>query len=75
VADEGKGLSDKVLMQLGHLVSFSLASRTPFVDHVRQIKLEVVDDKFELTPEYVEFYNGIIENLTARAKDLASKAN
>jgi len=61
-------MSDKTLMHLSQLLSFSTMTRTNFVDLCRQIRLEEISNKYQTTEEYLSYFQDMISNRVEFAK-------
>lgn len=63
-------LSDDAIALVRELVQLSILTGTNIVDHMRAIRLELVDGAVYPTEEYVNAYNAQIEELTRKAEEL-----
>lgn len=63
-------LSDDAIALVRELVQLSILTGTNIVDHMRAIRLELVDGAVYPTEAYVNAYNAQIEELTRKAEEL-----
>jgi len=63
-------LSDDTIALIRELVQLSILTGTNLVDHMRAVRLEVVDGATQPTEAYIKAYNAQIEELAQRAEDL-----
>lgn len=63
-------LSDDAIAVIRELIQLSILTGTNIVDHMRAIRLEMVDGAVFPTEEYVNAYNAQIEDLTKKAEEL-----
>lgn len=63
-------LSDDAIALVRELVQLSILTGTNIVDHMRAIRLELVDNAVYPTEGYVNAYNAQIEELTRKAEEL-----
>jgi len=66
-------LSDDAIALVRELVQLSILTGTNIVDHMRAIRLELVDGAVYPTEEYVNAYNAQIEELTRKAEEVQQK--
>lgn len=65
--------SDDVIVVVRELVQLSILTGTSIVDHMRAVRLELVDGVLHPTQEYVDAYNSQIETLTKKAEELQAQ--
>ena len=66
-------MSDDAIAVVRELIQLSILTGTNIVDHMRAIRLELVDGVVFPTQEYVDAYNAQIEELTKKAEELQAQ--
>lgn len=66
-------VSDDLIAVFRELVQLSLLTGTNIVDHMRAVRVEVVDGQVVPTEEYVTQYNAYIEELERQAEALRAE--
>lgn len=66
-------LSDDAIAVVRELIQLSILTGTNIVDHMRAIRLELVDGVVFPTQEYVDAYNAQIEELAKKAEELQAQ--
>lgn len=62
-------LGDDLIGVLRELIQLSILTGTNIVDHMRAIRVEVVDSTVVPTEEYIEAYNQQIKDLNQKAEE------
>lgn len=62
-------LGDDVIAVIRELIQLSLLTGTNIVDHMRAVRVEVIDGAVVPTVEYIEAYNAQIEELAKQAEE------
>lgn len=66
----GIKIGDDLIAVIRELVQLSLLTGTNLVDHMRAVRVEVVDNTIVPTEQYVKDYNTYIEELERQAEAL-----
>lgn len=66
-------VSDDLIAVFRELVQLSLLTGTNLVDHMRAVRVEVVENSVVPTEEYIEQYNSYIEELEKQAEKLQAE--
>ena len=67
-------LDDSVIHIVRELLQLSLYTQTNIIDHLRAVRVQETDGAVSLTEDYVNSYNSMVEELTAKAQALAEEA-
>lgn len=66
-------VSDDLIAVFRELVQLSLLTGTNIVDHMRAVRVELVDGAVVPTEEYINQYNAYIEELERQAEKLQAE--
>lgn len=66
-------VSDDLIAVFRELVQLSLLTGTNIVDHMRAVRVELVDDMVVPTEDYISQYNAYIEELEHQAEKLQTE--
>ena len=69
--EETLRLGDDLIAVIRELIQLSLLTGTNIVDHIRAVRVEVIDSAVVPTEEYVNAYNAQIEQLAKQADENA----
>jgi hypothetical protein len=61
--------SDDVIAQVAKLVQVAILSGTDIVDHLRQVRLKMVEDSMYLHDDYIAQFEGNLESMLQELKD------